>query len=221
MLTTALPFTVSAAVATQDSVCASSGTTGDCTWTLDDDGTLTISGNGAMMNYDDYPWNAFVSRVVIENGVTSIGNRAFMYCEDLTSVTIPDSITYIDNNVFSDCTGLTSITIPKSVTSLGNYTFDNCPNVTILCIKNSYAHKYAVEKNISFIATVSESIGDANGNGTVNVTDVTRIQRHVSELQQIPEDRLLDADTNGDGVVDINDATFLQMYLAEYDLTLG
>ena len=49
---------------------ANSGTTGECTWTLDDNGVLTISGNGAMANYSYYgnmPWGAYIKNVVIEN----------------------------------------------------------------------------------------------------------------------------------------------------------
>ena len=48
---TVVPFAASAAEVTEESVGASSGTTGDCTWTLDDNGTLTIRGNGKMKNY--------------------------------------------------------------------------------------------------------------------------------------------------------------------------
>ena len=143
----AAPFTVSAAVEETEVVGASSGTTGDCTWTLDDNGTLTISGNGAMGDYDydyDYycseaPWgyDYYIKSVVIENGVTSIGRYAFCDCTGLTSIEIPDSVTSIGDSAFSDCTGLTSIEIPDSVTSIGNWAFDDCENLTSVTIPDS------------------------------------------------------------------------------------
>lgn len=70
-----------------------SGTTGDCTWTLD--GTkLTISGSGKMDDYEKCgPWGQSITEVVIENGVTSIGEGAFSYCSSLESITMPNSIT--------------------------------------------------------------------------------------------------------------------------------
>jgi hypothetical protein len=61
-----------------------------------------------------------LTRVIIADGVTSIGSAAFMYCENLTSVIIPDSVTSIGSSAFGG-TGLTSITIPASVTSIGSY----------------------------------------------------------------------------------------------------
>ena len=77
------------------------------TWTLDADGTLNISGKGAMKNYNYYdnPSPASqkkdsVKKVVIEDGVTSIGNSAFDSCSNLTSITIPDSVSSIGNFVF-------------------------------------------------------------------------------------------------------------------------
>ncbi len=97
------------------------GTTGDCTWTLDDT-TLTISGNGVMGDYDysnPSPWGESITDVVINDGVTSIGERAFFGCESLTSITIPDSVTSIGSWAFPGCTSLTSITISDSVTSIG------------------------------------------------------------------------------------------------------
>jgi hypothetical protein len=95
----------------------SGGTTGPLTWTLDN-GTLTISGKGAMPDYSypDYaPWSSCSSDIttaVIGDGVTSIGNDAFFYCDALTSVTIGNSVTSIGDYAFSFCDALTSITIP-------------------------------------------------------------------------------------------------------------
>ena len=67
-----------------------SGKTGDCTWTLTDDGVFTVSGHGAMENYWDnwnIPWyGAYIKAVVISDGVTNVGNTAFQDCVYLTYV---------------------------------------------------------------------------------------------------------------------------------------
>ena len=118
-----------------------SGTTGGCTWTLD--GTkLTISGNGAIADYDfskPSPWERSITEVVIENGVTSIGNGAFEGCRSLTSITIPSSVTSIGEGTFSGCLSLTSITIPNGVTSIGNGAFGGCRSLTSITIPSSVA----------------------------------------------------------------------------------
>ena len=102
-----------------------SGTTGDCTWTLD--GTvLTISGNGKMDDYSDIgrtPWGWNITEAIIKNGVVNIGSYAFRNRRELASITIPDSVTSIGWQAFSGCTGLTTITIPDSVTSIGDFAF--------------------------------------------------------------------------------------------------
>jgi hypothetical protein len=113
------------------------GTTGDLTWKLTSDGTLTISGEGAMPDYEDErideeiivysPWFGleFIS-VVIESGVTTIGESAFLYCDALTRVTIPNSVATIGRYAFCACDGLTSVTIPNSVTTIENEAFSAC-----------------------------------------------------------------------------------------------
>lgn len=139
----AVPFTASAAESRTESVGAKSGTTGDCTWTLDDEGVLTISGNGDMGDYDTShydkiaPWGESITSVIIENGVTSIGSDAFSDCIGLTSVTIPDSVTSIGSAAFYGCTGMTSVTIPDSVTSIGLFAFYGCSGLTSIDISNS------------------------------------------------------------------------------------
>ena len=110
------------------------------TWKLDADGTMTISGTGAMKDYNyDSPVyrNSDVKKVVIEDGVTSIGSYAFASCSSLTSITIPESVTSIGYDAFSDCISLTSITIPDGVTSIGNAAFYNCTSLTSITIPDS------------------------------------------------------------------------------------
>lgn len=103
-----------------------SGTCGDnLTWTLDDNGTLTISGTGDMNDVTYMLWgdgNSIIS-VVIESGVTSIGSFAFYECKNLTSISIPDSVTRIGRGAFKDCTALENIIIPNTVTSIGSDAF--------------------------------------------------------------------------------------------------
>ena len=113
------------------------------TWTLYEDGTLTISGTGAMKDYNssDNPSpvcnNSKVKKIVIEDGVTSIGNYAFESCWNLTSITIPDSVTSIGKSAFHACSSLSSITIPDSVTSIENYAFRACSSLTSITIPDS------------------------------------------------------------------------------------
>ena len=111
------------------------------TWTLDGNGTLTISGSGAMSNFSIYqnvaPWLENwdkIARVVVEPGVTSIGGNAFQRCSSLSSVRIPESVTSIGDSAFSGCSGLTSITIPEGVASIGNSAFYGCSSMTSVTI---------------------------------------------------------------------------------------
>ncbi len=125
---------------------ASSGNCGDSgsnvTWSLDDNGTLTISGSGKIEDYRsdiDQPWysnRSDITSVVIEPGVTSIGSQAFYECSNLTSITIPSGLTSIGEQAFGNCTGLTSITIPSGFISIGDYAFWNCTGLTSITIQN-------------------------------------------------------------------------------------
>ena len=124
----------------------SSGNCGDSgsnvTWSLDDDGTLTISGSGKIEDCRsdiDQPWysnRSDITSVVIEPGVTSIGSQAFYECSNLTSITIPSGLTSIGEQAFGNCTGLTSITIPSGFISIGDYAFWNCTGLTSITIQN-------------------------------------------------------------------------------------
>ena len=164
---TVVPFAASAAEVTEESVGATSGTTVDCTWALDDNDTLTISGYGAMGDYSSQklngtwittaPWGANIKTVIIEDGVTYIGSYAFYGCTGLTSVTIPDSVTSIGSNSFYGCTGLTSITIPDSLANIEGDAFNNTawynnqPDGMVYAGRVAYKYKGTMPDNTSII----------------------------------------------------------------------
>ena len=106
------------------------------------DGTLTISGTGAMPDYLSFesPWHnirSYITTVIIGDGVTNIGNNAFLLCSNLIEVTIPNSVTSIGDWAFNGCENLTEVTIPNFVTSIGEYAFFSCSNLTDIIIPNS------------------------------------------------------------------------------------
>ncbi len=121
----------------------SSGLTYKCSWTLDDNGTLIISGDGAMGNYyvENQYYSPFMSqsikKVIIEDGVTNIGSSAFIGCKNIESIKIPNSVTSIGDNAFSGCTKLSEITIPDSVEIIGRQVFQNCTNLTQIKVSES------------------------------------------------------------------------------------
>lgn len=137
---------------------ATSGTTGDCTWSLN--GTvLTISGNGEMEDYvlgNSAPWwGKPVTEVVIENGVTYIGEYSFYLFTDLTSIDIPGSVTEIGDFAFAECYNLASISVPDSVTMIGTYSFHETawfeaqPEGLVYVGKVAYCVKGTAPSNLS------------------------------------------------------------------------
>ena len=111
------------------------------TWHFTDDGVLTISGKGKMYDFSYFNvglWYEYdIKRIIIGDGVTTIGEYAFKYCSSLTSVTIPNSVTKIGEGAFHSCSALTSVNIPNSVTTIEMQAFCDCSSLTSVTIPNS------------------------------------------------------------------------------------
>jgi len=121
-----------------------SGTCGkNLSWKLYTDGTLAISGTGAMDNFtslSNSPWYNLRSKIKsinIPKGVASIGNYAFCDCYNLTSLIIPDSVVAIGDFAFSGCASLTKVTVGNGVTSIGKSAFSGCTGLTDIIIPDS------------------------------------------------------------------------------------
>ena len=129
---------------------------GDCgdnlSWALNEEtGVLTITGTGAMWDYDDYadpaPWaRRGVKNIVLGSGMTTIGQCAFCGCGSVTSVTIPEGVTTIGGYAFWFDGGLTSVTIPEGVTTIGERAFESCDALTDIYFEGNLGQWDAITK---------------------------------------------------------------------------
>lgn len=122
-----------------------------------------------------------LEEVVVEEGVTSIGEGAFYICPALKKLILPKTLNVIERSAFNYCTSLEEVEIPENVSSLGvraffdcrklkkivvgnqvkfigREAFDNCPNVVIYCGKDSYAYEYAKKNGIKYVVDGEEFI---------------------------------------------------------------
>ena len=119
-----------------------SGTYGDnLTWSLDrQTGTMTISGTGPMINESMKPWNLLkkaILSLVVEEGVTTLGQSAFYGCTHLSRVSLPSTLTSIGEHAFDDCKAISSLVIPQGVTHIGGYAFEHCSGLQLLSLPES------------------------------------------------------------------------------------
>lgn len=124
-----------------DEIQATSGTCGDnLTWTLDDNGLVTVSGTGPMWDYASRdnrtvpsPWsgNNQVQALLLKPGVTSVGSWAFAFCQ-LRELEIPETVTAIGASAFSDCSAMETLRIPGSVKTIGSSAFAGCSSLRSL-----------------------------------------------------------------------------------------
>ena len=166
---------------------------GDCskngdnvTWKLTSEGTLTISGTGDMADFDYWngngaPWlrvRLQAKKVIIQDGVTSIGSYAFYDCDALANVIISNGLTNIGNYAFYRCTRLANVTIPASVTAIGWGAFQGCRSLKSVKIPSgvssidSYTFTDCTSLINVTIPTSVTSIGKCAFMGCTGLTDI-------------------------------------------------
>lgn len=145
--TAVLTYKMPIALSAEDATVIESGTCGkDLTWKLDSKGTLTVSGTGKMdeaLDRTPCPWKDLkddIKKVVIGNGVTSIGMEMFSYCNNLTSLSLPSTLKNIDTYSFVGCKSLTSVVIPNGVTNIGSSAFLRCEKLSSITIPKSVTY---------------------------------------------------------------------------------
>ena len=135
----------------------------NATWKLEN-GVLTIMGTGAMYDYsatEAAPWIDFVehiTKVVIEEGITTIGDYAFFGCTELVTVENHATLTKVGAHAFHNCNKLKDITLGDSVESIGAYAFYHCHSLKTIVLPNG-------------ISAIEESTFDNSGLTEVTIPD--------------------------------------------------
>lgn len=181
-----------------DQYAASSYNSGGVKLTLDDQGVLTLSGNGAMVDYDytyNVPWQNIksqIKKVIVGSGVTKIGKYAFAECTNLESIDFSGaaSLETIGESAFYGCTSLSDVTLPASLKTLDMAAFANCSSLKNITLNNGltsikqYAFQYSDFATLILPASVTEfdayavlgntqltSVQVASGNKTFSSSD--------------------------------------------------
>lgn len=137
-------------------------------WTYDN-GKLTITGTGKMVDWEmnnDTPWHKFrpdITTVEIAEGVTNIGACAFAGCTSLTTYNIPKSATYLGRGAFEGCTKLTEVDVPDNIQRIGFRAFANCSSLRVIRIHNP---------NCDIVASDGSTISNSSSYGTNSYSGV-------------------------------------------------
>ncbi|MBQ2011652.1 MAG: leucine-rich repeat domain-containing protein, partial [Bacteroidaceae bacterium] len=168
-------------------LCAQSGQCGKgLQWNLADS-TLTVSGHGAMDNMDPIgevftPWyneRMGIKRIVISEGVTRIGNFAFLGCASLESVSFPASLSSIGSDAFSGCAMLQELNCGGRIDNIGDYAFNACHALKRVCLQQTSLREIqtGVFSGCSALTTVRlpETLSFISKNAFNNCTSLTDI----------------------------------------------
>lgn len=152
------------------------------TWELLENGVLTIRGRGRMDDYEEAktPWNVQnVKDVVVEEGVTSIGNNAFKGCVELKEIQLPESVEMIGNSAFAFCTQLKKLWLPQDLAKIGTAAFSGCESLVSVNLSGelteveaeTFSNCIALERII--LPEEVTRIGENAFAGCKNLTEVT------------------------------------------------
>ncbi len=105
------------------------------TWMLGYDGTMILSGTGDMYDYDysETPWFDYrdsIRTVIVEEGITGVGDNAFIYCRNLQEVRLAQSLKRIGEYAFNFCSSLSGLELPAGLTAIDTYAFAGCKALT-------------------------------------------------------------------------------------------
>ena len=185
-----LCLTSTAANIRDSGYCGGKGDGTNLTWTLDSEGTLTISGTGKMADFQlmKAPWrpsgsSTQIRNIVIREGVTSIGNYAFSSCHSLSTVSIPSTVEKIGVFAFYYNESLESVEIPNGVLSIGEKAFWACGKITDVTIPESVI---SLGDDVFGYCSSLQTIEVDAGNRTFCSVDGVLFDKSVSKLLAYP-----------------------------------
>ena len=188
------------------------GSQGGMKWSLDKNGTLTVSGSEmvSIPNSNRFPWadhSPAIRSVVIKKGILTIPSYAFMYCTTVRSVTLPDGVVSIERSAFQECTALTGIDFPESLRSIGEWSFRDCDALKSVTIADNVKMKtnaFGWCDNLNSLTIAASSTWWAE---TIQISENEWRTYHHSPFGECPS--LSEITITGDGTGGLGDFSFI------------
>lgn len=181
-----------------------------------------LSGQVGYLQANTFQNCTKLEEVVLPDNTLIIGVKCFSNCKSLKSLTVPDGCKRIETYAIDECTSMTTLILPGTIEYMSP--IDASDYCTFVCPSDSYAYKEIQKKaqeyknlglDISYTMINSNPVdllGDANGDGKLNINDATLIQRHLADLLIY---NISNGDADDNGKININDVTYLQRKLAK------
>ena len=187
----------------------------DLTWSLDENGVLTISGTGDMVysnSSGNMPWSRNpeqIRELVVGEGVTSLSGYAFYRCVNLRKITLPDSLREIGYACFQGCAALQAAVIPKNCETIGNCAFSGCTSLASL---TSRSPAFPVVNGVLYNREKTQLITTAaNLTGSFEIpASVTELYSGLTNLKLV--DEMVLPDGLGVEAYDFSDCTGLRAF---------
>ena len=180
-----------------------------------------FSASAEEMPTSGSPWGSNIKKVVIENGVTNMGESAFYGCENLTDITTSDSVTRIDDGAFSkELTNKDKLTAGKIYTAkftlapFESHMFTADTKVTLNGVEakpTSDDFCREVEYTVNF--TCKEPASSADLDGNINVTDIAMIASHIKGIKALNAEQQKNANANGDKDINVADIAMIAAHI--------
>ena len=159
-----------------------------------------------------------LTEIVLPEGVTVVGDSCFENSA-VRAVVLPESLQAIGASAFRGAEKLRELYLPDNISDIGAYALYPMSvrgSIHVDCFSDSFAAAYCYENFVTNVTEYTKLFGDANLDGTVNVNDVTELQRYCAEYLQFNRPAQFLADVTHDRSVQIDDATTIQLFLSEF-----
>lgn len=169
------------------------------------------------LSYGSFQSCAALEKLSVSDGIDTIPEQCFYDCSSLTDIDLPDSVTTIEIRAFGECDSIRYLYLSDAVEQIGDYAFENDENLIIRCNKTAYAYQYAKDNNIKVEHPFTYILGDADGDGVVNIYDVTILQRVLAYMMEDPDGLYAQRGCVTGETLGSIDVTVIQRYLAHLE----
>lgn len=183
--------------------------------------SVSIPNKNCILGANAFNGCTSLETLVLPGNLLNVPQLLCYGCSSLKNVTLPSSVQVIGLSAFRGCTSLKSLNVPAATYDIGTMAMGFDANskpisgFTMYVVSGTMGETYAKNNKLNYkYGSVSSGVGrDVNGDGVVNVEDVTALAGHLKGLKTLSSASQKRADADGDGSVSVKDLTLIAAYV--------